>query len=225
LIHEQVEENLPEVCFCPVRHCRAQAFDIHEDPPIIALLSTQITLATMKFSAAIALAFAASASAFAPASVERASTSLNMDRRAAATQIATGAAVLAGLPQLALADGARSAVTEQRARGIYGQRIAALESAVNAGDFGAVAAEKNAFILYNSGGISDKAKKAAAVKGTNEIFAAIRAKDAAALKKAYSAYKTANDISVIKVDLSSGQGYSGDYDWKARTPAGTIYVR
>mmetsp|Transcript_897 Transcript_897/g.1398 ORF Transcript_897/g.1398 Transcript_897/m.1398 type:complete len:180 (-) Transcript_897:273-812(-) len=179
----------------------------------------------MKISAAIALTFAASASAFAPAPVERASTSLNMDRRAAATQIATGAAVLAGLPQLALADGARSAVTVQRARGIYGQRIAALEGAVNAGDFGAVAAEKNAFILFNSGGITDKAKKSQAVAGTNAIFAAIRAKDAGALKKAYGDYKSSNDISVITVDLSSGQGYSSDADWKTRTPAGAIYVR
>ena len=179
----------------------------------------------MKFSAAIALTLAASASAFAPASVERASTSLNMDRRAAATQIATGAAVLAGLPQLALADGAKSRATVERARGIYGQRIAALESAVAAGDFGAVAAEKNAFILFNSGGITDKAKQAKAVAGTNAIFAAIRSKDAGALKSAYSAYKSDNDIALIKVDLSSGQGYSDTYDWKARTTAGTIYVR
>ena len=179
----------------------------------------------MKFSTAIALTLAASASAFAPSSVERASTSLNMDRRAAATQIATGAAVLAGLPQLALADGAVSPATIERARGIYGQRIAGLESAVAAGDFGAVAAEKNAFILFNSGGIKDKAKKAKAVAGTNAIFAAIRAKDAAALKSAYAAYKADNGIAPIKVDLASGQGYGDQYDWKSRTAAGTIYVR
>lgn len=148
-----------------------------------------------------------------------------MDRRAAATQIATGAAVLAGLPQLALADGARSSATIERARGIYGQRIAALESAVNAGDFGAVAAEKNAFILFNSGGITDKAKKSAAVKGTNDIFAAIRAKDAGALKKAYGDYKAANGIKAITIDLASGQGYGDQNDWKARTNAGTIYIR
>lgn len=177
----------------------------------------------MKFSAAIALAFAASASAFAPAPVERASTSLNMDRRAAATQIATGAAVLAGLPQLALADGARSPATVSRARGMYGQRIAALESAVNAGDFGAVAAEKNAFILFNSGGITDKAKKAKAVQGTNAIFAAIRAKDTGALKKAYGDFKTSNEIAVINAE--GGQGFSGDFDWKKGTKAGTIYQR
>ena len=143
-----------------------------------------------------------------------------MDRRTAATQIATTAAVLSGLPSLALADGARSAATEERARGIYGQRIAALESAVNAGDFGAVAAEKNAFILYNSGAISSKAKKAEAIKGTNAIFAAIRAKDAGALKSAYAAYKSSNDIKAIKADVSTGQGYSSDYDYKTRTAAG-----
>lgn len=174
----------------------------------------------MKLSVALVAAFAASASAFAPAPVERAPTSLNMDRRAAAGQIAAGAAVLAGLPNLALADGARSSATLSRARGIYGQRIAGLESAVNAGDFGAVAAEKNAFILFNSGAIASKEKQSAAVKQTNEIFAAIRSKDAAALKKAYGAYKSSNDIAVVSVDLAGGQGYSNDYDFKARTPAG-----
>merc|ERR1712051_858796 len=109
--------------------------------------------------------------------------------------------------------------------GIYGQRIAALESAANSGDFGAIAAEKNAFILYNSGAIASKTEKAAAVKGTNAIFAAIRAKDAGALKSAYSAYKSDNGIASVVVDMSSGQGYSSDYDWKGRTPAGAIYVR
>ncbi|KAL7539423.1 hypothetical protein ACHAXR_009288 [Thalassiosira sp. AJA248-18] len=179
----------------------------------------------MKLSVALVAAFAASASAFAPAQCERASTSLNMDRRAAAGQIAAGAAVLAGLPSIALADGAKSAATVSRARGIYGQRIAGLESAVNSGDFGAVAAEKNAFILYNSGAITGKSAKAAAVKQTNDIFAAIRAKDAGALKSAYGAYKSAQDIAVLVVDKETGQGYSNDYDFKTRSAAGAIYVR
>ena len=86
---------------------------------------------------AIATILIGTAAAFAPSPEARAPTSLNMDRRAAAGQIAAGAAVLAGLPQLALADGARSAATVSRAKGIYGQRIAALESAVASGDFGA----------------------------------------------------------------------------------------
>lgn len=173
----------------------------------------------MKLSFALVAAFAASAAAFAPAPVDRASTSLNMDRRAAAGQIAAGAAVLAGLPGMALADGARSASTRSRSRGIYGQRIASLESAVNSGDFGAVAAEKNAFILFNSGALA-KSDQANAVKQTNEIFAAIRGKDAGALKKAYSAYKSSNEIAIVKVDREGGQGFSNDYDFKSRTPAG-----
>ena len=176
----------------------------------------------MKLSIAIVAAFAASASAFAPAPSAQTSTALNMDRRAAAGQIAAGAAVLAGLPQLALADGAKSFATAQRAKGIYGGRIAALESAVNPGDFGAVAAEKNAFILFNSGALP-KDKKKAAVKQTNDIFAAIRAKDAGALKSAYGAYKTANGIEAVSVDdIMDGQGYSNDYDYKTRTPAGWV---
>lgn len=163
---------------------------------------------------------AASAAAFSTGSVERPATALNMDRRAAAGQIAAGAAVIAGLPNLALADGAKSAATVSRARGIYGQRIAALEDAVSKGDFGAVAAEKNAFILYNSGAITSKDKQAAAVKQTNAIFAAIRGKDAGALKKAYGDYKSAQDIAVIVVDKEKGQGYSNDYDFKTRTNLG-----
>ena len=174
----------------------------------------------MNFSFALVTIFAASASAFAPTPVAPASTALNMDRRTAAGQIAVGAAVLAGVPSLALADGAKSASTRSRARGIYGQRIAGLEAAVNAGDFGAVAAEKNAFILFNSGAIGGKDEKAVAVKATNEIFAAIRGKDAGALKSAYNAYKTANDLAPITVGINEGQGASNDYDFKSRTAAG-----
>lgn len=79
--------------------------------------------------------------------------------------------------------------------------------------------------MFNSGAGLSKPVKAAAVKQTNEIFAAIRSKDAGALKSAYKAYKSANDIATIVVDMNGGQGYSNDYDWKTRTAAGTIYVR
>jgi len=179
----------------------------------------------MKLSVALVAAFAVSASAFAPAAPQRASTCMNMDRRTAAAQIAAGAAVLTGVPSLALADGAVSASTRSRARGIYGQRIVGLESAVNSGDFGAVAAEKNAFILFNSGAVTGKDSQAAAVKQTNAIFAAIRTKDVSALKSAYNTYKSTNDLSLLKADVEGGQGYSNDYDFKTRTPAGSIYVR
>jgi tRNA threonylcarbamoyladenosine modification (KEOPS) complex Pcc1 subunit len=90
-----------------------------------------------------------------------------------------------------------SAATVRRSRFKYGRRVAALKSAVYAGDFAAVTAEKNAFILFNSGvfpGVKNKAKKAAAIAGTNAIFAAIRAKDKVALKNAFDSYTASNNI-------------------------------
>ena len=65
-----------------------------------------------------------------------------MDRRAAFGQIATAGAVLAGVPAIASADGSVSTATIQRARSVYGDRIVALKSAVESGDFAAVAEEK-----------------------------------------------------------------------------------
>lgn len=146
-----------------------------------------------------------------------------MDRRAAFGQIAAGAAVVAGLPGLATADGAVSASTVGRARGIYGGRIASLKDAVAKGDFAAVADEKNAFILFNSGaypGSKSKEAKAAAIDGTNKIFAAVKSSDKAALKSAYDAYVKANEISDLPaVSVKNGQGYSSDYDYRVRTSA------
>eukprot|EP00568_Trieres_chinensis_P007494 CAMPEP_0183290714 /NCGR_PEP_ID=MMETSP0160_2-20130417/339_1 /TAXON_ID=2839 ORGANISM="Odontella Sinensis, Strain Grunow 1884" /NCGR_SAMPLE_ID=MMETSP0160_2 /ASSEMBLY_ACC=CAM_ASM_000250 /LENGTH=181 /DNA_ID=CAMNT_0025451367 /DNA_START=111 /DNA_END=656 /DNA_ORIENTATION=- len=181
----------------------------------------------MKTSLAVSALLLGSAAAFAPSTTGRTTTSLDMDRRAAFGQIGAAAAVLAGVPSVASADGAVSFATIGRARGIYGDRIAALKSAVDAGDFAAVAAEKNAFILFNSGAYAkDKTKKAAAIEGTNKIFAAIRSKDKAALSSAYSSYVSTNSINALPtIDNDAGQGYSGDYDYRARTKAGAIYVR
>eukprot|EP00538_Stauroneis_constricta_P009368 CAMPEP_0119562546 /NCGR_PEP_ID=MMETSP1352-20130426/20775_1 /TAXON_ID=265584 /ORGANISM="Stauroneis constricta, Strain CCMP1120" /LENGTH=181 /DNA_ID=CAMNT_0007610975 /DNA_START=26 /DNA_END=571 /DNA_ORIENTATION=+ len=181
----------------------------------------------MKFAAVISALLIASAAAFAPSTPERASTALNMDRRAAMGAI--GAAALVGVPAMASADGAISSASIQRARFTYGSRIAALKDAVSKGDFGAVAAEKNAFILFNSGAyprVKDKADKTAAIAGTNAIFAAIRSKDAGALKSAYAAYCTANDIEEpAEISATDGQGYSSDYDYRVRTKQAAIYVR
>jgi hypothetical protein len=143
-----------------------------------------------------------------------------------------GAIVAAGLvavPAMASADGSVSAATVQRSKFNYGSRIADLKGAVDAGDFGAVAAEKNAFILFNSGAyprVKSKPKKAAAIAGTNAIFAAIRAQDKAALKSAYGDYCTANEIKEYEVlSADEGQGYSNDYDYRRKTKLGTIYQR
>ena len=175
----------------------------------------------MKFSAIICALLASSVAAFAPQA--------EVDRRAAFGQIAFGAAAVATAPQLAFADGAVSASTIARAKGIYGDRIASLKSAVDAGDFGAIAAEKNAFILFNSGAyprVVDKAAKSDAIAKTNAIFSAIRAGDKAAVKAAYSDYVASNDIKKLPVvDPSTGQGYSGDFDYRVKTTAAAIYVR
>jgi Photosystem II Psb31 protein len=152
-----------------------------------------------------------------------------MDRRAAFSSIAGAAAVVVSVPQFAFADGAVSAATTQKAKLVYGDRIIALKSAVDSGNFDAVAAEKNAFILYNSGAYptaKDKPLKAKAIAGTNAIFSAIKSKDAAALKSAYSSYIASNGIKPLPaVSSSSGQGYSSDFDYRRNTKAGAIYVR
>ena len=152
-----------------------------------------------------------------------------MDRRAAFGAIAAGAVAVVAAPQFANADGAVSSQTIAKAKAIYGDRIAALKSAVDSGNFDAVAEEKGAFLLFNSGAYpfaKEKAQKAAAVEGTNAIFKAVKAGDKAALKSAYSAYVAANGIKPLPpVTTSKGQGYSSDFDYKRLTKAGAVYVR
>ena len=147
-----------------------------------------------------------------------------MDRRQAVATFGTAAAAFAFAPP-AFADGAVSKVTKQRAAGIYGSRIAALGPAAMAGDYGAFVAEKNAFILFNSGAIKDKSKQSEAIAATNEIFAAIRAQDKKALKSAYESYVKKFDITGLPPADPNTQGFGNDYDYKARTSAGTQYVR
>lgn len=183
----------------------------------------------MKFVALVSATLIASASAFAPSSSsERAATALNMDRRAAMGGIAA-AAGMAAMPGLAFADGATSKASVQRARFTYGSRISDLKDAVAKGDFAAVAAEKNAFILFNSGaypGSKNKTKKSDAIAATNAIFSAIRSKDAKELKSAYAAYiKTVDMSDFDAITTDDGQGYSNDYDYRVRTKQGTIWVR
>jgi len=105
-----------------------------------------------------------------------------------------------------------------------------LQEAVDKGDFSAVASEKNAFILYNSGAYpakKEKAQKNDAVAATNTIFAAIRTKDKAALKTSFKSYLSVTKMSDYQAELdgSQGQGYSTDSDYRKLTKQGAIYVR
>jgi len=183
----------------------------------------------MKFVAIVSAALIASASAFAPsASTERAATALNMDRRAAMGGIAAAAGA-AAMPGMALADGAVSKSTIQRAKFVYGSRITNLKQDVANGDFAAVAREKNAFVLYNSGafpGSKNKGLKSDAIAATNKIFQSIRDKDKAALKTAYANYLSTVSMSdYAAISAEDGQGYSADYDYRVRTKQAAIWVR
>jgi len=82
-----------------------------------------------------------------------------MDRRQALASFGGMAVATTAFVPNAFADGSVSKATIQRAAGIYGSRIADLATAANNGDFGAFVAEKNAFILFNSGAIKDKSKQ------------------------------------------------------------------
>jgi Photosystem II Psb31 protein len=147
-----------------------------------------------------------------------------MDRRAVfgAALTASAAVVVAGLPQMAAADGAVSAASILKARTVYGARIFDLKKAVAEGNFDAIKGEKAAFVLFNSGAYptkKDKAAKAAAIGGTNAIFAAAKAGDKAALAAAYKSYISANGITGLPT-TTKGQGYSSDFDYRRGTIAG-----
>jgi hypothetical protein len=152
-----------------------------------------------------------------------------MDRRVAFGQIAAAGAVLAGVPSIASADGAVSSASKTKAKVVYGSRIAALKKAVDSGDFGAIADEKSAFILFNSGVYptpKEKAAKKAAIDDVNAIFAGIRKGDKAAVKSAYDKYVAANGISdVLAKETGGGQSYSSDFGYVVKTKASSVYVR
>ena len=152
-----------------------------------------------------------------------------MDRRGAFGQIAAAAAVVAGVPAIASADGAVSPATRLKAKAVYGNRIAELKKAVESGDFGKIVEEKNAFILFNSGVFptsKDKAQKKEAIAMTNAIFAGVRSGDKAAVKKAYDDYVKKYDIKTFAaMKAKGGQSYSGDYAYFVKTDAAEVYVR
>jgi len=182
--------------------------------------------------AALALFFAG-ASAFAP-SIMRNQNRVVMaaeGRREMLAKTAGAFGLIAGAGS-AVADGAVSAATVARARGIYGGRILALEDAVAKGNLAAVADEKNAFTLFVSGVYAAKGEKIAATKAkakaaSDTLFAAVEKGDTSGAKAAYKDFLSVADIAkpYTGKDLAYSQGYSTEYDWKYKTPKGTIYVR
>eukprot|EP00617_Octactis_speculum_P023869 CAMPEP_0185767228 /NCGR_PEP_ID=MMETSP1174-20130828/41831_1 /TAXON_ID=35687 /ORGANISM="Dictyocha speculum, Strain CCMP1381" /LENGTH=188 /DNA_ID=CAMNT_0028451305 /DNA_START=55 /DNA_END=621 /DNA_ORIENTATION=+ len=186
-----------------------------------------------RFAALIALCLAASASAFTPVFNRAQSTvvmSAEQSSRRGFVQTVGAFGAMVGASSAALADGAQSMSTRQRSKGIYGARIVALDQAVAAGDFAAVEEQKNAFVLFVSGGFTTPSGKVIAKELKADyanIFAAVSNKDQAALKSSYAEFVKKADIRPLYDEKTKAytQGYSTEYDWKAYTPKGTIYQR
>ena len=184
------------------------------------------------------LALLASASAYAPSqrSARRPTRMAAevVDRRAALSAAVSGAVALGALGALApaaRADGAVSKATVSRARGIYGAKITALAGAAKVGDLKAFEAERGAFDIFSSSGYarSTLAEKKAVKAGVAEIYAAVAARDKPAVEAAYArftkAYVPVNPFGdSVGVDAGQGCATGCDYDWKARTPKGTLFI-
>lgn len=186
----------------------------------------------------VALALASPCAAFmAPMANVRSATSSSMtmsssepiSRAQALTNVfASGAAAIAAaaVPGAAFADGAKSMATKSRARGIYGSRIEALKSAVDKGDTAKVLEEQSCFVLFNSGVYSsDKVKFAEADKLARAVVQAASAGDAASLKSSYAAYTKYIENKSGFNGAGDGQGFGSEFDYKNRTPLGTVYQR
>uniref|UniRef100_A0A7S2S7V4 Photosystem II Psb31 protein domain-containing protein n=1 Tax=Rhizochromulina marina TaxID=1034831 RepID=A0A7S2S7V4_9STRA len=187
---------------------------------------------------ALVLALFSVAHGFAPAPLRAAPRSVVMSaegesRRDMLVKGAGALGVVFSGASAAFADGAVSLATVARARGLYGGRIAALSDSVNKGDLEAVEAEKNAFILFNSGvyarnGPVDRKNKKVAVAATNSLFDAVSKGDKAGVKSAYAEFMKVADIQpgYSGKDKDFTQGYSTEYDWKYKDPKkGSIYIR
>lgn len=128
---------------------------------------------------------------------------------------ASAAIAAASVPSVAFADGAKSAATQSRARGIYGARLEGLRPSVDKGDAAAVLAEKNAFSLFNSGVYSTNKEKFATAEGlAKDVLKAAEAGDAAGLKSAYATYMKYTVIKSGFKDSDSGQGLGSEFDYK-----------
>merc|ERR1719183_99062 len=120
-----------------------------------------------------AFAFNAPASVHMSTTMRTASPAMSMDRRAV---VSTFAAAAAAAPFAAFADGATSPATRERARAIYGSRIARLSSASTE----EILAEKNAFTLFTTGAYrsaKDKDTVASLKKLSTQAIAAAKSGD------------------------------------------------
>ena len=152
-----------------------------------------------------------------------------------AVSIASMGFLLAGpvIPtEIVHADGAVSASTVYRARIGYGNKIKDLAPAAEKGDFAAFAEKKvlNAFDLFISSSNAlknpaTKAKKVAEKAIEAQIYSAVKAKDAAALKSAYNEFIKVADLSSEYKPNELGQTDSSGYSPTYGTKNEYIYQR
>lgn len=130
----------------------------------------------------------------------------------------------------AMADGAVSASTIYRARTSYGAKIADLASAVEKGDFAALDNKKvvAAFDLFISGSNKRVANRPTLTKEKEiegKIFAAVKAKNSAALKSAYADFIKVADLKSEYKPGELGQTDSSGYSPTWGTSRQYIYQR
>merc|ERR1719460_2082928 len=115
-----------------------------------------------------------------------------MDRRAV---VGSFAAAVTTVPWVANADGATSPATRERARAIYGSRIAGLAGA-SAED---IVAEKNAFTLFTTGAYrsaKDKTTVASLNTLSKKALASAKAGDSAGAQAAVKEFVKVGDITI-----------------------------
>jgi len=116
-----------------------------------------------------------------------------MDRRQI---VGTFAAAVAAAPFAAVADGATSKATIDRARAIYGSRIARLGSA----DAATILSEKNAFTLFTTGAyrsVKDKETIASLKKLEATAIASAKSGDSAGAQAAVKDFIKVGEIRVL----------------------------
>lgn len=137
-------------------------------------------------------------------------------------------------PQPALADGASSISTVYRARMFYGPKILKLEDAATRGDFSSFDDRKVAstFKLFISettsrNTLKDQEVRSAETRLQNDIFDAVKAKDANKLKNAFSEFVNVaslkSDYKPTEKGASDSSGFSATYGTERGYNATGIY--
>jgi hypothetical protein len=148
-----------------------------------------------------------------PTSARGAALSMSEPVIARRAVLSTFGAAVAAAPLAAFADGANSPATMERARSIYGSRVARLQTA----DAATILEEKNCFTLFTTGAyrsVKDKEVKAKLTALSKTAIAAAKKGDASAANAAVKEFVKVGEIKII--DTVQG----GNFNPKQRRNAG-----